>query len=117
MYICMYQALKHLRVATTAHRPKPASVHVEHVIVTGAVLAALLRHHHELMFFSLEEKPVLRIQAVHARALCGQGISSVGHQETGQRTSSFKRCCWQQKLPLAATYGKGQQHIVAECGS
>lgn len=58
-----------------AHRLETSSAHVEDVVVARAVLAALLRHHHELISSPLEEEAVLRMQAVHSRALreCDKG--------------------------------------------
>lgn len=63
--------------STSSHRSEPSSLHVEDVVVTRAVFAALLRYHHELLSPSFEEKSVLGVQAVHPRALRG-GVGSQG---------------------------------------
>lgn len=56
------------------------------MVVAGSVFAALLRYHHELLSSSFEEKTVLRIQAVHPRALRdGGGGSQTGRMDEGGR--------------------------------
>jgi len=52
-----------------AYHPEASSLHIKDVVVACAVFAALLCHHHELFASPLEEKSVLRVQAVHPRAL------------------------------------------------
>ena len=56
-------------VLKKAHRSEASSFHVEDVVVACAVFAALLCYHHDQLASPLEEKPVLRVQAVHARPL------------------------------------------------
>lgn len=56
----------------SSHRSESSSLHVEDMVVTRAVFAALLCYHHELLSSCFEEEPVLGIQAVHPRPLQGR---------------------------------------------
>lgn len=81
------------------HRSEPSSLHVEDVVVARAVFAALLRYHHELLSTSFEVKPVLRIQAVHPRALRDGMDSQGGAGGGGARIMCW---CWSETEPYGA---------------
>lgn len=89
--------MKHVDISTSSHRSEPSSLHVEDVVVARAVFAALLRYHHELLSSSFEENSVLRIQAVHPRALREAG--GRGQPEGRENVSVLERnsavmCTW-----------------------
>lgn len=61
-----------------AHRLESTSMHIEHVIIARAILAALLGKHHDLVSSILKEKLILGVPAIHPRTLYGRGMMFCG---------------------------------------